>query len=67
MNTIGIAEETLPTLRHTLLELARVEDDCAAAEAAAVPYWSPCPSSVQAHRIAATVLRAAADSFLRIA
>lgn len=64
MNADQITELSHPTLRRTLLELARVEDDRAASEAATVPYWSPCPASVQAHRLAAESLRAAADRFL---
>jgi hypothetical protein len=48
-------------LRRELLRLARAEDDKAAAEAAAVPYWSPCPPTVQGHRFASMVLRADAD------
>ena len=51
-------------LRQILLELARHEDDAAAAEAAAVPYWSPQPTSVSGHRVAASSLRLEADRFL---
>ena len=54
-----------PTVRRTLLELAKLEDDRAADEAATVPYWRPCPISVEAHRLAAEMLRTAADRFLR--
>jgi hypothetical protein len=54
-----------PTVRRTLLELAKLEEDRAADEAATVPYWLPCPTSVEAHRLAAEVLRSAADRFLR--
>jgi hypothetical protein len=60
-----VAELAHPTVRRTLLELAKLEDDRAADEAATVPYWRPCPTSVEAHRLAAEVLRAAADRFLR--
>lgn len=63
MHANHITELSHPTLRRTLLELARLEDDRAASEAATVPYWSPCPASVQAHRFAAEALRAAADRF----
>jgi hypothetical protein len=52
-------------LRRLLLQLARHEDDLAAREAAAQPYWAPCPSSALGHRAAATALRAEADLFLR--
>jgi len=52
-------------LRQILLELARHEDDVAAAEAAAVPYWSPQPTSVSGHRVAASTLRLEADRFLQ--
>jgi hypothetical protein len=48
-------------LRRVLLELARRQDDLAADEAAATPYWAPCPSSVLGHRTAAAALRAEAD------
>ena len=60
-----LTEQAFPTLRRALLELARVEEDRAADEAATTPYWSPCPTSVQAHRLAAGILRTAADAFLR--
>jgi hypothetical protein len=48
-------------LRSLLLQLARQEDDLAAAEAADTPYWSPHPLSVIGHRAAAAVLREQAD------
>lgn len=54
------------TLRSALLRLARVEDDRAAAEAAAVPYWQPCPPSVEGHHLAAAAMRDAADALLGI-
>ena len=53
-------------LRAILLELARREDDCAANEAAATPYWSPTPATVLGHRIAAALVRATADQFLAV-
>jgi len=53
-------------LRRELLRLARVEDDLAAAEAAATPYWSPAPIAVLGRRTAAAVLRADADQFLAV-
>lgn len=49
-------------LRRKLLLLARAEEDRAASQAASIPYWSPCPPSVQGHRLAAEVLRAEADT-----
>jgi hypothetical protein len=48
-------------LRTMLLELARSEDERAADEAAAQPYWAACPPSVRGHRAAAAVLRERAD------
>ncbi|PVG80635.1 hypothetical protein DDE18_22075 [Nocardioides gansuensis] len=53
-------------LRAILLELARREDDSAATEAAAIPYWSPAPPTVLGHRTAAALLRNAADQFLAV-
>ena len=53
-------------LRRELLRLARVEDDLAAAEAAATPYWSATPTTVIGHRTAAALLRADADQFLAL-
>ncbi len=57
---------TLPTevaaaVRQELLRLARLEDQLAADEAATVPYWAPCPTSVVGHRAAAQALRQEAD------
>ena len=51
-------------LRSILLELARREDNLAADEAAATPYWSPGPATILGHRAAATVLRVEADHLL---
>lgn len=51
-------------LRRQLLALARLEDDRADAEAARLPYWAPCPSSVVGHRAAAAALRVDADNLL---
>lgn len=51
-------------LRQALLELAHLEDERAADEAAALPYWVPCPSSVHGHRAAAEALRRRADQLL---
>jgi hypothetical protein len=51
-------------LRRELLRLARDEENQAAAEAAAVPYWAVGPPSIQGHRTAAAILRAKADKLL---
>lgn len=51
-------------LRSLLLELARRQDNLAADELAAVPYWSPSPSSILGHRTAADALRAEAETLL---
>jgi hypothetical protein len=48
-------------LCQILFELARREDEIAHAEAAAVPYWAPVPTSVRGHRAAANSLRLEAD------
>jgi hypothetical protein len=55
------------TLRQELLRLASFEENLAAAEAAKVPYWSPCPSTVAGHRAAARALREDADRILQLA
>ena len=57
---------TSPRARGRLgepLRLAYAEDQLAADDAARVPYWEPCPPSVQGHRSAAQLLRAGADGF----
>jgi hypothetical protein len=51
-------------VRRELLRIAHHEEDLAAAEAAAVPYWAPCPASVPGHRAAAAALRSQADLLL---
>jgi hypothetical protein len=48
-------------LRRELIRMARDEEDQAATEAAAVPYWTVGPPSIQGHRAAAAALRAKAD------
>jgi len=58
-----MAPETAAALRRELLALARAEDDRAAADAARVPYWAPCPASVEGHRAAARALRADAERY----
>jgi hypothetical protein len=55
------SELTVGRLRSLLFELARHQDELAADEAAATPYWTPCPPSVLGHRSAANALRAEAE------
>jgi hypothetical protein len=57
-------EHTETRLRSLLLKLARTEDELAAREAAATPYWAPCPTTVIGRCAAASVLRAEADRLL---
>jgi hypothetical protein len=64
MTAISTAPPVAGALRCVLLRLARDEENQAATEAAAVPYWSASPPSVQGHRAAAVVLRAEADKLL---
>jgi hypothetical protein len=64
MNTNITDTAITGTLRSTLLELARRQDNLAADELAATPYWSPCPSSAIGQRTAAVALRAEADLLL---
>jgi hypothetical protein len=52
------SDELRAALCHELLVLARREEDAAAAEASALPYWTSCPPSVVGHRAAARALRA---------
>jgi hypothetical protein len=56
--------DTLGAIRSVLLQLARHQDDLAANEAAATPYWATCPPTVLGHRAAACALREQADSLL---
>jgi hypothetical protein len=67
MDSNGYSDEGLIAIRlgQILLELTRREDDIAHAEAAAVPYWEPHPTSVSGHRAAASSLRFEADRLLR--
>ena len=64
MDTHTTGSTMTSELRSVLLKLARRQDDLAADEAAATPYWAPCPSSVLGRRSAAAVLRAEADLLL---
>lgn len=52
-----ITESTNRTVRAILLELAKQQEDLAAQEAAATPYWAAYPTSVLGRRSAAAVLR----------
>jgi hypothetical protein len=61
MNITSVDSTTAALVRSRLLELARRQDELAAAEATATPYWNPQPTSVHAHRAAAAALRAEAD------
>ncbi|MCW2795175.1 hypothetical protein [Nocardioides sp.] len=65
MSTTPISIPIATALRRELLRLARAEEELAADEAAAVPYWSPCPPTVVGHRLASAILRADADRFLQ--
>jgi hypothetical protein len=49
-----------------LFRLAMGQEELAATEAAATPYWAPHPPSVLAHRVAAAVLRAEADRLVPV-
>ena len=64
MDTAKSPAPVLLALRRALQTLAREEEERAANEAATVPYWAPCPASVQGRRMAAAVLRADADALL---
>lgn len=66
MNHTSTANGTSSALRAILLKLAKQQDDLAAQEAAAVPYWSPCPPSVLGRRAAAEALRTEADEYLTL-
>jgi hypothetical protein len=61
---IDSTRDVLSAIRSVLLQLARHQDDIAASEAAATPYWTTCPASVLGHREAASALRAQADSLV---
>jgi len=60
-----VAPGLLAAVRRELLKLADQQDHFASTEAAQVPYWSPCPTSVVGRREAARVLREDADRLLR--
>lgn len=65
--SVSAPAELTGALCHALFELARREEALAAAEAACVPYWEPCPSSVDGHRAAADALRSEAESLSSVA
>jgi hypothetical protein len=66
MKTLTILDdETAARVRRRLLDLAFQQDELAAREAAATPYWKPQPDTVQGHRCAAEALRVEADFLLR--
>lgn len=65
--TISAPAELTGALCEALFELARREDELAAAEAAGLPYWEPCPPSVYGHRAAAEALRSEAASIAGVA
>jgi hypothetical protein len=48
-------------LRRLLFELAKAQEQLAAEEAAATPYWRPHPPAVLGHRAAAAALREQAE------
>ena len=56
--------KTAYAVRATLFRLADAQERIAAAEAALVPYWKPCPEGVTGARAAARALRAAAEMML---
>jgi hypothetical protein len=54
-------DELLIAMCRELYAIAHREDETAATQAARTPYWTPCPSSVQAHLQAARALRESAE------
>ena len=64
---VPLSRDLARELRRALLSLARVEEETALAQAAAVRYWEPCPASVYGHRAAAQALRIDADRFASFA
>jgi len=53
--------DLVAALCHELHVLAKHEEDAAADAASRTPYWAAYPSTVEAHRTAARLLRADAD------
>lgn len=64
MGTTTVDTAMATRLRSLLLQLALHQDEMAAEEAAATPYWVSTPDTVVGHRTAALVLRAEADLVL---
>ena len=64
MNNRAVEVDMTRILRARLLQIARQQDELAATEAAATPYWESPPASVHGHRTAAAALRAEADVLL---
>jgi hypothetical protein len=54
-------DETTGKRYSVLIQPAKRQDELAATEAAATPYWTTCTQTVVGHRTAATLLRAEAD------
>jgi len=66
MNNSELTPDVATAVRWRLLALAKQEEDRAATEAAAVPYWSHHPTSIEGHRAAAAALRESADRLLNL-
>ena len=62
VQALAVDPEVVRILRLLMYRLAREQDSAAADQAALVPYWQPCPLSVEGIRAAAHALRAAADA-----
>jgi hypothetical protein len=52
------SSQLIAAVCRELFALAKHEEDAACTEAAQVPYWLPCPPTVEGHRAAARALRA---------
>jgi hypothetical protein len=59
-STAARLPDLLSVVCREMDEMAREEEESAAREAAATPYWMPCSQVAAAHRRAARVLRARA-------
>jgi len=57
-DNLGLVQSVI----RELLRIARREDEFADLEAATVPCWRPCPTSVLVHRAAARALEARAEA-----
>lgn len=58
----ALDRRTAAVVRQILLQLANEQEEAAASEAAATPYWKACPVSVLGSRAAAEALRSAAEA-----